>query len=98
MVGSINYPTVESLAKKLHELSMKQSAAEVSKAATPSSQTATIFAQSSQKRNQQPSGKKKKGKKGEGNQNKQKPTNNTYGGKKIRKRLSFLISCARETT
>ena len=67
VVGSINSPTVESLAKQLREFSMKQSVVEETKVATPSYQTATVFAQSSQKGNQQPSGKKKKGKKGGGN-------------------------------
>ena len=70
VVGSVNYPAVDSLAKQLHELSVKQSTVEASKVATPSSQTATIFAQSSQKGNQQPGEKKKEGKKGERNQNK----------------------------
>ena len=74
MVGSVKYPTVESLVKQLHELSVKQNTVEAAKAA-PSSQNANVFAQSSQKGNQQPGGKKKKGKKGEGNQNKPKPTN-----------------------
>ena len=55
---------------------MKQSAVEEAKAANPSSQNAIVFTQSSQKGNQQPSEKNKKGKKGEGNQNKPKPMNN----------------------
>ena len=81
VVGSINSPTVESLAKQLHQLSVKQSMVEAAKAA-PSPQSANVFAQTSQKGNQQPGGKKKRGKKGEGNQNKQKPANNDDGGKK----------------
>ena len=74
-------PTAESLAKQLHELSIKHYMVEAAKA-TPSPQNANVFAQSSQKGNQQPGGKKKKGKKGERNQNKQKPTNNANGGGK----------------
>ena len=69
VVGSVNSPTVESLDKQLHQLSFKHSMVEAAKA-TPSPQNANIFAQSPQKGNQQPIGKKKKGKKGEGNQNK----------------------------
>ena len=68
---------------------MKQYSAESTKDASPSPQSATIFAQASQKVNQQPGGKKKKGKKGEGNQNKQKPTNNADGGKKDKKKVKF---------
>ena len=62
--------------------------AEAAKAA-PSPQSAIFFAQTSQKGNQQPSGKKKRGKKGEGNQNKQKPANNADGGKKEKKKVKF---------
>ena len=43
VVGSIKSPTVESLVKQLHELSIKQSTMEVAKA-SPSSQNANIFA------------------------------------------------------
>ena len=68
---------------------MNQSEVEVVKVSTPSSQTTTIFAQSSQKGNQQPGGKKKKGEKGEGNQNKQKPMNNADGGKKYKNKVKF---------
>ena len=50
--------------------------------AAPSPQSENVFAQTSQKGNQQLEGKKKKGKKGEGNQNKKKPANNADGGKK----------------
>ena len=57
--------------------------AEAAKAA-PSPQNVNLFAQTSQKGNQQPGGKKKRGKKGEGNQNKKKPTNNIDGGKEKR--------------
>ena len=66
----------------------------------PSPQNANVFAQTSQKGNQQSGGKKKKGKKGEGNQNQNKPksANNADGGKKIKRKSSFLVSCARETT
>ena len=85
VVGSVNSPTVESLAKKLHQLSAKHSMVEAAKAA-PSPQNANFFAQTSQKGNQQPGGKKKRGKKGEGNQNNQKPTNNVDGGKKEKKK------------
>ena len=81
VVGSINSPTVEYLAKQLHQLSIKHSTAEAAKAA-PSPQNANVFAQTSQKGNQQPGGKKKRGKKGDGNQNKKKPANNADGGKK----------------
>ena len=80
VVGSVNSPTIESLDKQIHQLSVKHSTVEAAKVA-PSPQNANVFAQSSQKGNQQPSGKKKKGKKGEGNQNKPKPTNNVDGGK-----------------
>ena len=73
VVGLVNSPTVESLAKQLHEFSVKESTTEPAKVSTPSSQSETFFAQSSQKGNQQPSGKKKKGKKGEGNPNKMNP-------------------------
>ena len=51
VVGSINYPTIEYLDKKLHQLSIKQSMVEVAKAA-PSPQSANVFAQTSQKGNQ----------------------------------------------
>ena len=57
--------------------------------AAPSPQNANVLAQSSQKGNQQPDGKKKKGKKGEGNQNNPKPTNNIDGGKKENKKVKF---------
>ena len=69
VVGSINSPTVEYLAKQLHQLSVKHSTTEAAKAA-PSPQNENVFTQTSQKGNQHPSGKKKRGKKGEGNQNK----------------------------
>ena len=98
VVGSVTSPTVESLTKQLHQFSVKQSTAEATKA-SPSPQSANVFAQTSQKGNQKPDGKKKKGKKGEGNQhqNKPKPANNADGGKK-RRRSSSLISCAKRTT
>ena len=89
MASLVSSPTIESLAKKLHELSVKQSTTEVVKAATPSPQNSTIFAQSSQKGNHKPIGKNKKGKKGEGNQNKKKPTNNPDGGQKYKKKVKF---------
>ena len=85
VVGFVNSPTVESLAKQIHQLLIKHSIVEEAKAA-PSPQNANVFAQTSQKGNQHPGGKKKRGKKGEGNQNKQKPTNNVDGGKKKRRR------------
>ena len=50
VVGSVNSPTIESLAKQLHELSIKQSTLEAAKAA-PSPQNANVFAQTSQKGN-----------------------------------------------
>ena len=68
---------------------------EVAKAA-PSPQSANVFAQTSQKGNQQPSGKKKRGKKGEGNQNKQKPMNNVDGGKKEKKKVKFPCKLCHE--
>ena len=85
VVGSVKSPTIEYLAKKLHELSMKHSTVEAANV-SPSPHNANVFAQSSQKGNQQPGVKKKKGKKGEGNQNKPKPTNNADGGKNRRRR------------
>ena len=69
VVGPVNSPTVESLAKQLHQLSIKHYMAKAAKDA-PSPQSANVFAHTSQKGNQQPGGKKKRGKKGEGNQNK----------------------------
>ena len=67
--------------------------------ASPSPQSANVFAQTSSKGNQQPGGKKKKGKKGEGNQNqnKPKPANNADGGKRKRRKSSSLVSCAKGT-
>ena len=50
VVGSVKYPTMESLAKQLHELSVKHSTLEAAKAA-PSPQNENAFAQSSQKGN-----------------------------------------------
>ena len=88
VVGSVNSPTVESLAKQIHQLSIKHSMVEVSKA-SPSPQNENVFAQTSQKGNQQPGGKKKRGKKGEGNQNKKKPANNADGRKKENKKVEF---------
>ena len=43
-----------------------------------------------------PVGKKKRGKKGEGNQNKQKPTNNADGGKKEKKKVKFPCNFCHE--
>ena len=51
VVGSLKYPTVESLDKKLHELSIKHSMTEAAKA-SPSPHNANVFAQSSKKGNQ----------------------------------------------
>ena len=65
VVGSVNTPTVESLTKQLHQLFVKQSMAEAAKA-SPSPQNANVFAQTSQKGNQQPDVKKKEWKKGRG--------------------------------
>ena len=95
VVGSVNSPTVESLTKQIHQLSVKQSTAKAAKAA-PSPQNANVFAQTSQKGNQQPGGKKKKGKKGEGNQNKQNPTNNADGGKKEKNKVKFPCNLCHE--
>ena len=53
VVGSVNSPTVESLAKQLHQLSVKHSMAEAAKA-SPSPKNANVSAQTSQKGNQQP--------------------------------------------
>ena len=92
---SVNSPTVESLAKQLHQLSIKHYMEEEAKAA-PSPQNANVFAQTSQKGNQQPGGKKKRGKKGEGNQNKQRPTNNFDGGKKEKKKVKFPCNLCHE--
>ena len=78
--GVVGSPTVEYLAKQIHQLSIKHSMVKVAKSA-PSPQNAIFFAQTSEKGNQQLGGKEKRGKKGEGNQNKQKPTNNVDGGK-----------------
>ena len=81
VVGSVNSPTIESLTKQLHQLSVKQSTVEEAKAA-PSPENANVFAQTSQKGNQQPDGKKKKGKKGEGNQKKAKSRKQCWWRKK----------------
>ena len=81
--------------KQLHELSIKQYTMGEAKAA-PSPHNANGFGKSSQKGNQQPSGKKKKGKKGEGNQNKTKPTNNADGGKKEKKKVKFPCKLCQE--
>ena len=51
VVGSVKSPTVESLAKQLHELSVKHSTVEAAKA-IPSLQNANVFEQSYQKGNQ----------------------------------------------
>ena len=50
VVGLVKSPTIEYLEKQLHELSIKQFVVEEAKA-TPSSQNANFFCQSSQKRN-----------------------------------------------
>ena len=50
VVGSVNSPTVESLTKLIHQLSIKKSMVEAAKAA-PSPQSANFFAQTSQKGN-----------------------------------------------
>ena len=95
VVGSVNSPTVEYFAKQLHQLSIKHSMAEAAKAA-PSPQNENVFAQTSQKGNRQPDGKNKRGKKGDGNQNKQKPTNNVDGGKKEKKKVKFPCKLCHE--
>ena len=64
--------------------------------ASPSPHNANVFAQSSQKGNQQPGGKNKKGKKGEGNQNKQKPTNNADGRRKEKKKVKIPCKLCHE--
>ena len=69
--------------------------AEAAKVA-PSPQNVNVFAQTSQKGNQHLGGKKKRGKKGEGNQNKQKPTNNADGGKKQKKEEKFPCKLCHE--
>ena len=46
VVGFVKYPTIESLAKQLHQLSVKHSRAEAAKAA-PSPQNANVFAHTS---------------------------------------------------
>ena len=51
VVGLVKYPTVESLAKQLHEFFVKQSIVEVAKASY-SSQNSNVLAQSSQKGDQ----------------------------------------------
>ena len=51
VVVSVNSPTIESLAKQLHQLAIKNSTAEAAKVA-PSPQNANVFAQTSQKGNQ----------------------------------------------
>ena len=88
MVGSVNSPTIESLANQLHELLMNQYTTEAAKDA-PSPQNANVFAQYPQKGNRHPSGKKKKGNKGGGNQNKKEPTNDSDWGRKDKKRVNF---------
>ena len=50
VVGSINSPTIESLAKQIHQLFVKHSMVEETKAA-PSPQSENVFAQTSQKGN-----------------------------------------------
>ena len=62
----------------------------------PSPQNANVFAQIFQKGNRQPSGKNKRRKKGEGNQNKQKPANNANGGKKEKKKVKFPCKLCHE--
>ena len=51
VVGSVKSPTMESLAKQLHEFSVKHTTEEAGKAA-PSPHNADVFSQSSQKGNQ----------------------------------------------
>ena len=69
---------------------MKQSTVEVDNYTTPSPKNVNVYnAKSNQKGTQNPSGKKNKGKKREGNQNKPKPTNNAEGGKKEKKKVKF---------
>ena len=46
VVGSVNSPTIESLTKKLHQLSVKQSMVKEAKD-SPSPQNANVFAQTS---------------------------------------------------
>ena len=50
VVGSVNSPTIESLAKQLHQLFVKKSTVEEAKAA-PSPKSANVFTQTSQKGN-----------------------------------------------
>ena len=95
VVGSVKSPTVDSLATQLHQLPVKHSTTEATKA-SPSPQSENVFVQTSQKGNQEPGGKKKRGKKGEGNQNKQKPMNNADGGKKEKKKVKFSCKLCHE--
>ena len=96
VVGSVNSPTVESLTKQLHQLSVKQSAAEAAKA-TPSPQSENVFAQTSSKGNQQPGEKKKKGKKERETKTKTSlnPQTMLMGEKKIKRKSNYLVSCAK---
>ena len=69
---------------------MKPSTSEEAKTSTPSTQNVNVhLTQSTQKDTQQSSGKKNKGKKGGGNQNKQKPTNNAEGGRGEKNKFKF---------
>ena len=95
--GSINSPNVEPLAKQLHQLSIKHSTVEAAKAA-PSPQNANVFAQTSQKGNQQPGGKNKREKKGREIKTRKNPQIVLMGARKKRKRLSSRVSCATRIT
>ena len=64
--------------------------------ASSSPQNVNVFSETSQKGNQHPGGKKKRGKKGEGNQNKQKPANNADWGKKEKKKVKFPCKLCHE--
>ena len=78
-------------------LSVNQFAVEAVNAATPSPRTTNVYnVQYNNKGTQQPSGKNNKGKKGEGNQNKPKPTNDAEGGKKEKKKVNFSCKLCKE--
>ena len=98
VVGSVDTLTVESLAKQIHELSVKKSAVEEAKAATPSSQNVNVYSTlSTQKGTQQRDGKNNKGKKGEGNQNKHSPQTMQRRVKRRKIKSNFLAIFLRKT-
>ena len=58
VVGSVKSPTIESLVKQIHELSIKQSTTEVAKA-SPSPQNANFFLNPPKREINSPTGKKR---------------------------------------